>query len=150
MGTSSRVNANRILGRDVFDTDIDEMDQQEETPSGTTSIPININFTHDYRISRSIKTGPGKYDYRETHTIRPTISFSPTKKFSINYDFYYDIKNKSLNSHRIVVRRDLHCWEANLSWVPSGIREGFYFKVNIRDLPDVKIEKRRGVSRFSG
>jgi hypothetical protein len=50
----------------------------------------------------------------------------------------------------MVINRDLHCWMAFLSWVPSGIREGFYFQVNIKELPDVKIEKRRGVSRFSG
>jgi len=147
MGRSSRVNDNKNLGRDIFETDLDDDDdQQEESYVESSLIPFKLRFTHYYKILRI----PNKNKYRETHTIKPDISFSPSKNFSIQYNLYYDIKNKSLNSHRMVIKRDLHCWEANLSWVPSGIREGFYFKVNIKDLPDVKIEKRRGVSRFSG
>ena len=150
MGTSSRVNANKNLGRDAFDTDIDENEEQEEKSVESTSIPFKLRFSHFYRVSRSIKIAPGKYKYKETHTIKPNLSFSPSKNFSIQYNLYYDIKNKTLNHHRLVLKRDLHCWQANLSWVPSGIREGFYLNIFIKELPDVKIEKRRGVSRFSG
>jgi len=150
MGTSSRVNANKDLGRDVFETDIDETDQQEISSEKSSSIPFNLRFTHYYKISRLSKLSSGKYKYKEIHTIKPNLSFSPSRNFSVQYYLYYDIKNKSLTTQRIVINRDLHCWELNISWVPSGIREGFFFKVNIKELPDVKIEKRRGVSRFSG
>ena len=61
----------------------------------------------------------------------------------------YDIENKTMVFQRVVINRDLHCWEANISWIPGGIQEGFYFKVNIKNIPDVKIEKRRGTSRIS-
>lgn len=149
-GTSSKVSANKNLGKDDFETDIDEDEKREDLSERSSTIPFKLRFTHNYHIRKSIKKAPGKYKYREIHTIKPTLSFSPSRNFSIKYYMYYDIKKKTLNSHSIIIKRDLHCWEANLSWVPSGIREGFYFIVNIKDLPDVKIEKRRGVSRFIG
>ncbi len=149
MGTSSKVNANKNLGRDTFDNDIDENEEQAEKSTESGSIPFKLRFSHYYRVSRSTKIAPGKYKYKETHTLKPNLTFSPTKYFSIQYSLYYDLKNKTLNHHRLVLKRDLHCWQASLSWVPSGIREGFYLNIFIKDLPDVKIEKRRGVSRFS-
>ena len=150
-GTSSRVNANNDLGRDVFDSDIDENVQKEmSADKSSSSIPFKLQFTHNYQISKSTKKASGGYKYRKTHTIKPTISFSPSRNFYVQYYMYYDIEDESISSHRVIVKRDLHCWEANLSWIPSGIREGFYFLVNIKDLPDVKIEKRRGASSLTG
>lgn len=150
MGTSSRVNANKNMGRDMFDTDIDEADKTSGVQKKEkSSLPFKLSFSHYYKISRRSSSSGGN-EYTTTHNIKPNLSFSPTRNFTINYDMYYDIRAKSLNYHRVVIKRDLHCWEAYLSWVPSGVQEGFYFKVNIKDLPDVKLEKRRGVSRFSG
>ncbi len=150
LGMSSRVNANRYLGRDDFMEDIDMIEDDVPAESGSFRIPFNVRFTHYYKVSRGRRNTTGGYSYREIHTIKPNISFSPSKNMSIRYNLYYDFKSKELSSHQVLLRRDLHCWEMNISWVPSGIREGFFFKVNIKDLPDVKIEKRRGVSRFSG
>ena len=150
LGTSSRVNANRNLGRDSFEDDIDIFDEDDEGGSKSSSIPFNLRFTHYYKVNRGQRRESGGYKYREIHTIKPNISFSPSENLSIRYNLYYDFKDKALNSHQLLIKRDLHCWEMNISWVPSGIREGFFFKVNIKDLPDVKLEKRRGVSRFSG
>ncbi|HUT63562.1 MAG TPA: putative LPS assembly protein LptD, partial [Anaerolineae bacterium] len=87
MDTSSRVNANKDLGRDIFETDIDETDQQEIS-SAKSSIPFNLRFTHYYKISRSRKLSSGNYQYKEIHTIQPNISFSPSKNFSIQYYLY--------------------------------------------------------------
>jgi len=149
MGRSSRVNANKDLDRDMFDTDIDEP-RDEVTGDTSSGSPFKLRFSHFYKVSRAGKIAPGTYKYKETHTIKPALSFSVSKYFSIQYNMYYDIKNKTLNQHQVILKRDLHCWQANLSWIPSGIREGFYLNIFIKELPDVKIEKRRGVSRFSG
>jgi hypothetical protein len=37
--------------------------------------------------------------------------------------------------------RDLHCWEAVFYWIPNGSLQGYYFRINIKALPDIKIEK---------
>ena len=44
------------------------------------------------------------------------------------------------------LRRDLHCWEALFVRHISDTDSGFYFKINIIDLPDIKIEQH--VSNF--
>ncbi|MFC1694061.1 hypothetical protein ACFL1R_11195, partial [Candidatus Latescibacterota bacterium] len=145
MGMSSRDNSNMNLGRDDFDTDTGDRDVSVDRDS--QSIPIKLRFSHSYGIRRS--TSSGKDTYRKTHNIKPNLSFSPSRNFSISYYCQYDFERKSIVSQRMIINRDIHCWEANISWVPSGIQEGFYFKVNIKELPDVKIEKRRGTSGIS-
>jgi len=146
-GTSRRVNANTNLGRDDFDNDLIESSAESEETSKSSAVPIKFNISHSYSIRRIYKTG--KDEFKKTHYIRPTLSFSPSHNFSVNYNCQYDIENKSMVFQRVIINRDLHCWEANISWVPAGIHEGFYFKVNIKNIPDVKIEKRRGTSRIS-
>ena len=150
MGRSSRDDANSNLGSDDFTLDeFSDTEVPEEKKGGTGGFPIDMQFSHSYQLRRSTQISLGKYKYTTTHTLKPTINFSPTKNMSVNYYIYYDIKKKEVNYQRIVISRDLHCWEANLSWVPSGSSEGYYFKVNIKDLPDIKIEKRRGTTQTS-
>lgn len=146
IGQSSRPTANSNVGRD--DIDIAKVVPEEERGSGIKSsalVPFNLRFSHFFGVTRNT-FGPKKYTI--THNIKPDISFSPSQNFSISYSLYYDFEVKQIISQRMLINRDLHCFEASLSWVPSGIQEGFYFKVNIKDLPDVKVEKRRGSSQL--
>ncbi len=147
MSISSRDNANTNLGRDDFDMAKNRMDGGLDERTGSKSRPFNLRFSHTYGIRRNKR--PGKDKYTVTNTIKPTLTFSPSRNFSVNYYCYYNFEKKTLVDQRVVINRDLHCWEANISWVPAGIREGFYFKVNIKELPDVKIERRRGTSKIS-
>jgi len=148
MGVSARDDANASMGADDFDmVGGGGQDMRREEGGGGISKMFNLQISHTYGLSRAKKTG--KDSYNPTHTIKPNLSFSPSRKFSVSYYCYYDIVDKDLVDQRILINRDLHCWEANISWIPSGYREGFYFKVNIKDLPDVKIEQRRGSSSIS-
>ena len=155
LGRSSRDDANSSLGTDDFESGMGGMSGMGMGGIGASmgardrggGRGFGLNFSHTYGIRR--RQRPGKDEYRRTHTIKPNLSVSPTENTSIKYYCNYDIVAESIVYQRIVLHRNLHCWEANLSWVPSGIQEGFYFKVNIIDLPDVKIEQRRGSSRMS-
>jgi len=144
MGMSSRSNANASLERDEFD--MRESGGEESGGGGGGGKAFDLQFSHTYGLRRQQKIGPDIY--KATHTIKPELSFSPSANFSVRYYCYYDIEEKNIVDQRILIGRDLHCWEANVSWVPSGYREGFYFKVNIKELPDVKVEQRRGSSRL--
>jgi hypothetical protein len=35
----------------------------------------------------------------------------------------------------------MRCWEAHFSWNPNGSLKGYYFKIFLKQLPDLKIEK---------
>ncbi len=115
--------------------------------SAGTGMRFALNFSHTYGIRRRERPGPDEYN--RTHLVKPDLSFSPTQNYSFRYYFNYDIEDGEVTYQQFSMRRTLHCWEANLSWVPAGIQEGYYFKVNIMELPDVKIEQRRGTSRLS-
>lgn len=142
LGVSARDNANATMGGDDFD----EENTIGGSMTGSGNHMFNLRFSHTYGIRR-VRL-PGKDDYRKTHTIKPELSFAPSPNFSVRYYCYYNIDEETLVDQRIMISRDLHCWEANVSWVPEGYREGFYFKVNIKDLPDVKVEQRRGSSNI--
>ena len=148
IGKSSRENANVNLGRDDFDIGTQRMEGEDGESTESVSGKFNLRFSHSYGITRR-RVNEGNDKYAITHYFKPTLSFSLTRNFSVNYYCNYDIEEKDIVSQRVIISRDLHCWQANISWIPSGIREGFYFKVDIKDLPDVKIEKRRGASRIS-
>ena len=56
----------------------------------------------------------------------------------------YDLAGHQTSDQSFRFYRDLHCWEAQFEWIPGGGRRGYYFKVNVKDLPDVKLEKTEG------
>ncbi|HUT64083.1 MAG TPA: putative LPS assembly protein LptD [Anaerolineae bacterium] len=148
IGRSSRDNVNMNLGRDDFDMDmVKEVSQGNEVKTESQPRQFNLRCSHSYGMRR--RNLQGKDSYTTTQYIKPTLSFSPSRNFSVQYYCHYDLEKKSMVFQNLVINRDLHCWEASISWVPSGLREGFYFKVNIKELPDVKIEKRRGSSSIS-
>ncbi len=140
LSTSRRDGANSTAGRDDLDLNPLGQNAAEGSFSEGSTTPFNLRFSHTYGLQRDAVTGK----YRTTHDIKPEISFSPSPNMSVNYYLYYDLANKELVSHRLSLYRNLHCFEASLTWIPSGVQEGFYFRVNIKDLPDVKLEKRRG------
>jgi lipopolysaccharide assembly outer membrane protein LptD (OstA) len=146
IGDSSKPTANSEVGRD--DLDVAKVVPEEESTPGIKSsavVPFNLRFSHFFGVNRNTF---GTKKYTVTHNIKPDISFSPSQYTSISYSLYFDLVSKQIISQNLLINRDLHCFEASLVWVPSGIQEGFYFKVNIKALPDVKIEKRRGSSQI--
>jgi hypothetical protein len=86
---------------------------------------------------------------RKTSWIKGSLRFNPTTHWRVSYAFNYDLEDKKMTAHDVSIHRDLHCWEARFQWTPSGYREGYYFLMNIKELPDIKIEKKRGRGEFS-
>jgi len=90
----------------------------------------NRRFNADGTSSKSI-----------THWFGPSFQFDPTANWHVETNFNYNVKTREMNDWTIRVHRDLHCWEADFSWVPAGPRSGYYFRINVKSLPDVKFEK---------
>ena len=112
-----------------------------------TSGPWQLNLSHYYGLYKtSSKTSTSS---KKTSWIKGSLRFSPTARWRVSYTFNYDLKDKKMIAHDFSIYRDLHCWEARIQWTPSGYREGYYFLMNIKELPDVKIEKKKGRGRFS-
>lgn len=76
-----------------------------------------------------------------TTWIKPTLRFSPTPLWNVNSSMYYNIERDEMTSWTVRVDRDLHCWQANFSWVISGPRAGYYFNIHAKGIPGLKYEK---------
>ena len=76
------------------------------------------------------------------------MSFNLTAHWRIDYTGRYDVVERKFVSQRIEFYRDLHCWEARFVWEPTGIREGYYVRVNIKAIPEIKLERAKGLRKY--
>lgn len=112
---------------------------RERIPEAETGgVGLNYNLSYRYRISHVSPTTS------KTQWLDFTIGLQPTEKWSIFYRSHYDIKEKRSSSQRLELIRDMHCWEGKFIWVPSGPIAGYYIRINIKSLPDIKLEKSEG------
>ena len=110
---------------------------REKTGSG----PWTLNLSHNYSLTKSAFTS-------KTQWLRGRAGLFLTKNWKIDYAATYDLEKSKFTAQQVVLYRDLHCWEAQFVWVPTGGREGYYFRINIKALPEVKIERGRGIGGF--
>jgi len=95
----------------------------------------SINVSHRYS---EIREG-GK-----THWASISLRLPLTRHWVLSYRNRYDFSENKITEQTFEFYRDMHCWEGRFTWIATGYREGYYFRINIKALPEVKIEKSRG------
>jgi lipopolysaccharide assembly outer membrane protein LptD (OstA) len=114
-----------------------------ETPD--FSIPWNLDLTWSYNESRS----DPRVTFRSS-SIAARLGFNLTEHWKISASFNYDLLNRLVVAPLITVYRDLHCWEMNFSWVPTGFYRNYTLEIRLKapQLRDIKVSKQasaRGV-----
>ncbi|MEE9553757.1 MAG: putative LPS assembly protein LptD [candidate division Zixibacteria bacterium] len=99
---------------------------------------LNYNLSYRYTVSRTSLTTV------KTQWLDFALGLQPTEKWTIFYRSHYDIKEKRSSSQTVEIGRNMHCWEGKFIWVPSGPIAGYYVRINIKSLPDIKLEKSEG------
>ncbi len=94
-----------------------------------------FSISHQYSES-----GRGSSFYK-THAVNFNGEIEPTPNLHISYSQYYDIANHKTISRRIEITKKLHCWEGSFYWIPDGSNRGYYFRINVIQIPDIKFEK---------
>ncbi len=112
----------------------------DTTGNRTERKEFSMNLSH--YLSKNLQTG------LVTHWIKSNIKTFITPNWRINYSYYYDIEQGKKISDEIQLWRDMHCWELIFVWVPSGIRAGYYVKINVKEIPEIKIERTEGNVRW--
>jgi lipopolysaccharide assembly outer membrane protein LptD (OstA) len=76
------------------------------------------------------------------------LSFNLTELWKITTSSSYDILNRQISAPQISVYRDLHCWEMNFTWVPTGLYRNFRLEIRLKapQLQDVKVTKQGSAS----
>ena len=105
----------------------------------------NLNVSLRYAANRQNPINP-----RNTFWMNSRLSLQITRSWRVGYSARFDLMKRDLVSHDLNIHRDLHCWEMNFTWTPSGFGRGFYLRVNVKSptLRDLKFESRGG--RWSG
>ncbi len=105
----------------------------------------NLNVSLRYAANRQNPLDP-----RDTFWMNTRLGVNISKSWRIQYNARFDLMERDLVSHDVNIYRDLHCWEMNFTWTPSGFGRGFYLRVNVKSptLRDLKFESRGG--RWSG
>ena len=114
-----------------------------------TSIPWSANFALSMSFERSNPLNTSK----RAHLSLRNAEIRLTPKWRVGVSGQFDLVKKSIVDQRYTLYRDLHCWEMQMYWTPTGFRKGFYLRISIKapHLRDIKIEKRGGrTSVFGG
>ena len=115
---------------------------EDERATSSLSIPWRMNVSFNFDLNKSNPSNPIKRYYMDISG----AEISLTRHWRIGYSAHYDLAEREISHHRFTIYRDLHCWEANIDWVPTGPGRRVYVKVSIKApmLKDIKIEKRGG------
>lgn len=112
------------------------------------NIPWRLNMTFNFYLDKSNPASAVKRYYLDISGAEMSL----TKNWRINYSAHYDLEKQQIAYHRFAFYRDLHCWEAQVDWVPSGISKRVYFRLSVKSptLRDIKLEKRGGAGSVLG
>lgn len=99
----------------------------------TWNLGYSFSYTEDY-INDETKRNFSGY---------ANLTLSLTRNWSISTGASYDFVNKRILVPSIRVTRDLHCWEMNFDYRPTGFARGFNFEIRIKaeQLRDVKLTR---------
>ena len=102
------------------------------------SIPWNLDLTWNFNQNQ-----PDPRFKSISSNLSIGLGFNLTEFWKITASTSYDILNRAFAAPQVTVYRDLHCWELNFNWVPTG--QYRYFKLEIRlkapQLQDIKVSK---------
>jgi hypothetical protein len=106
-------------------------DEQAARTGGTR---WNLNVGHNYVWTR------GGADPR--HSLDGGLTVN-VPKWTFSWSVRYDFTREELVRQSFSVYRDLHCWEARFQYVPTGPGRGYWFVISIKEIPEIKYERRQ-------
>ncbi|MFH2037387.1 MAG: hypothetical protein ABIJ45_13370, partial [Candidatus Zixiibacteriota bacterium] len=96
---------------------------------------LNFGISHQFRETNQ----NGKIS--KTHSVNINLNIDLTPNTNIKYTQYYRFDLGRTISRSLDIVRKMHCWEGQFHWVIDGSNKGFYFKINVMAIPDIKYEK---------
>lgn len=77
------------------------------------------------------------------YSLGASASLNFTRNWSVSWSSKYDFVKGDFTSHSLNFACDLECWNMIFNWTPKGVLPGYYyFRVNIKKIPDIKWEER--------
>ncbi len=116
-----------------------------------SDLPWSLSISVGHTGSSTRLPGGGYSTWRSSTTGNGSFGINPTRNWRVDYAAQYDFNDRKLVSWNYSVKRDLHCWEAQFTRAISGGITEYYFKINVKNLPEVYYEQgSRGLRGFGG
>ncbi len=123
------------------------------TPPGlvASDLPWSLQLSLSHAGSAGRLPAGGYSRWHSNTTANGGVGINPTTNWRVDYAAQFDFDTRKLVSWTYSVKRDLHCWEAQFTRVNSGGITEYYFKINVKNLPEVYYEQgSRGLRGFGG
>lgn len=120
--------------------------------SGTTGLfsrDWHGEFTPEFKISiqHNFTLNQAMLIYGKTttriHWINLNANWNLSQRWKIEYQSRIDLTQWDILGHTIILKNDLHCWEFMFRYRNETGYKGFYWIVNIKAIPDIKVEQIR-------
>lgn len=108
---------------------------RDDSLSSSDKIPFNIGLSYRYSETRSVG-GSSVINW-----LSMRIDLNPTENWTLAMNSRYDWETRRITDETFELNRDLHCWKAQFVWRPGGSGQGYYFRIGVKDIPDIKIER---------
>ncbi len=107
------------------------------------SIPWNLQLSWNFSQNQ-----PDPRVKTRSSSIAAALGFNLTDNWKFTASTSYDVLNRQITAPQISVYRDLHCWEMNFNWVPTGQYRNFRIEIRLKSpiLQDVKVTKQGSAS----
>ncbi len=98
---------------------------------------LRVAYNFNYNKSALVPTTS------QTLSLGGDVTF--TKKMKLTYTSGYDFSRNEITMTSVGITRDLHCWQMNVSWVPTGYLKMWSFTLRVKAsvLQDLKYERRK-------
>lgn len=106
---------------------------------------MNVKALWTFNMSYSYQTRVLGLETNETQTLNFSGSLEPTPNWRVGMSSGYDLVNGGLSYTTVDLRRDLHCWEFSIRWVPFGALRSYTFAIQAKAnmFRDLKYEQAR-------
>jgi lipopolysaccharide assembly outer membrane protein LptD (OstA) len=126
----------------AVDTDIaglSEVEKLRREVEGLAMAPDILD--QPWSISTNLRYTRGRDPSSASYWADAAVNFSLTKGWRINYSVNVDLKETEITSQQYMLYRDLHCWEAQLVRRFARGTWEYYFRINIKALPEIQAER---------
>lgn len=106
---------------------------------------MNVSALWTLNFSYSYQTRVNKLETITTQTLQFSGSIEPTPNWRLGFSSGYDVVNGGFSYTTIDLKRDLHCWELSIRWVPFGALRSYTFAIQAKAsmFRDIKYEQNR-------